>query len=86
MKKHTIGTGLILSIIAGNVYAQDIEKLTLGQKLYENNCGKCHVLHNPESFTSESWLKITARMFPKTNLDKNEQKSVLNYLTNNGKK
>ncbi|WP_107212078.1 hypothetical protein [Photobacterium phosphoreum] len=44
-----------------------------------DNCGLCHVLHNPNQFTSSSWINITNEMFPNTKLNEDEQSKVLKY-------
>ena len=60
-----------------NVSLADLET---GYKLYSSNCGGCHVLHAPSSRSQSDWNKILLKMFPKTELNPEQQELVRQYL------
>lgn len=52
-----------------------------GKQVYENNCAKCHKLHEPSSRTAEQWKPIVDRMQKKARISDEDAASVYNYLT-----
>jgi cytochrome c5 len=56
-------------------------ELAEGKSLYENNCGKCHYLHNTNEFSSNDWKPIVARMLKKAQLDDLQGQKIYNYVT-----
>jgi mono/diheme cytochrome c family protein len=56
--------------------------LQQGRALYLNNCGKCHGLYSPDSFTSGQWKNnIMPSMGPKTSMNSTEKSLVTKYVT-----
>jgi cytochrome c5 len=58
----------------------DLTQLNTGYKLYNENCGKCHVLHNPTEYDESRWTKIVPWMGKKANLQEADQQLILHYL------
>lgn len=57
-----------------------MEDLSRGKTLYENNCGKCHKLHAPQSRGEEAWRKVVPPMAKKAKMDESGADLVLRYL------
>ena len=57
------------------------ENLAQGKNIYENNCGKCHALPNPSSFTDEKWVGIMNWMAPKAKLTAEQTSFAYTYVT-----
>lgn len=57
-----------------------------GKSLYLANCGSCHGLKNPTSYSEDQWNKIVPKMVTYVNgnkankLDLNAEVSILKYL------
>lgn len=58
-------------------------ELMEGKNLFENNCAKCHRLHDPKEFSAEDWKPIVARMQKKAHLDDIAGQKIYNYVTMN---
>lgn len=58
-----------------------LQELKDGRALYINNCGACHNLYTPESFSPAQWNNILASMTPKTNLSPQQIDLVTKYVT-----
>jgi len=56
--------------------------LQQGRTLYINNCGKCHGLYSPDSFTSSQWKNsIMPSMASKTMMNSTDKSLVTKYVT-----
>lgn len=51
-----------------------------GKGLYENNCGKCHGLHNPKDFSAEQWQPILVKMQNYAHLDDAQMAGISDYI------
>lgn len=56
-----------------------------GKNLYESNCAKCHMLHNPTSQNEFAWNEIVPDMVKKSNrkgssIDSTQQDLILKYV------
>ena len=66
---------------------EQVHKVTLtpelaeGKSLYENNCGKCHQLYEPNSYSKENWIPILKSMQIKAEITDAEREKIYNYLT-----
>lgn len=60
---------------------KNAEKLTQGKTIYDNSCGKCHDLPNPEAHTDEQWVGIMKSMAPKAKLNAEQSALVYDYVT-----
>jgi len=58
-----------------------LDELTQGRSLYIDNCGRCHGLYTPESFSSSQWKSIMNQMAPKTRLTSSEITLVSKYVS-----
>jgi cytochrome c5 len=58
----------------------DLVTLQKGYQLYSSHCNNCHGLTAPPRKSMEQWNKILPKMFPKTNLTKEEQEVVKSYI------
>ena len=66
------------------VYTQ--AQLVEGQKLYNDNCGKCHELHEASEFTIHKWGKILPEMTEKAELQKDKSDLLTAWVNTNAKK
>jgi len=57
-----------------------LASLNDGKMHYENNCGKCHTLHSPTSFSADKWRKVVPPMAGKAEVDKNTEDLILQYV------
>ena len=51
-----------------------------GSKVFEQNCGKCHLPRQPKERSDKQWKIITTHMRVRANLTAEESKAVLEYL------
>ncbi|HKI88672.1 MAG TPA: hypothetical protein VKA38_06570 [Draconibacterium sp.] len=58
-----------------------LNELTQGRQLYIDNCGHCHTLFSPDSFTAGQWKSILSVMAPRTPMSAAEVKLVTKYVT-----
>ena len=75
---------------SGSIYIPTVSDVTVtatltelkeGRTLYVNNCGACHGLYSPDSFSSSSWSNILSNMAPRTGLSSADAELVLKYVT-----
>lgn len=52
-----------------------------GAELWSQNCGRCHNLRPPNSFSSTQWDVITLHMRIRANLTAEEYRQIRDYLT-----
>lgn len=57
-----------------------IDSLSLGRKLYINDCGSCHSLYQPERFTKKDWGVIMTAMQKKAKCSDQETAIIMNYI------
>lgn len=62
--------------------AKTTENIAMGKNIYEANCGKCHDLPNPQSFSDEKWVEIMNWMAPKAKLTDEQKAYAYLYVTN----
>lgn len=55
--------------------------LTQGRTLYVNNCGACHGLYSPDSFSATSWKTVLSGMVPRTGLSTANAALVAKYVS-----
>jgi hypothetical protein len=58
-----------------------LAQLQQGRKLFINNCGNCHSVPSPDSYTVVNWKSILSNMVPKTSLSKADAALVSKYVT-----
>ncbi len=51
-----------------------------GHQLYENNCGKCHDLFAPNSYSKKDWVPILASMQKKAKLEDADMVKIKAYV------
>jgi cytochrome c5 len=56
-----------------------------GETLYNQNCGKCHVLHKANEYTAPRWLRIIDKMAPKAHLSETQKTQVVAFVKANAK-
>lgn len=97
MKKNIIGVvtlGLVLFSCSKKAVAPATEvkvtdeakmempaEIAEGKSLYENNCGKCHMLFPASKHDKAGWVKTVDRMAPKAKITDAQKTLVYNYLT-----
>ena len=52
-----------------------------GRTLYISNCGSCHSLALPESYTAAQWRSLLPNMTPRTSLTSAQVTLVTKYVT-----
>ncbi|HRO57578.1 MAG TPA: molybdopterin-dependent oxidoreductase [Burkholderiaceae bacterium] len=57
-----------------------------GEKIFYQRCTVCHGPRDPAQFTEKQWQGITQSMFPRAGLNDEEQKLVMEFLSQNAKK
>lgn len=57
------------------------EELQQGRTLYINNCGACHNLYSPDSYTPTNWQNILSSMVPRTSLSTADADLVYKYVS-----
>jgi len=58
-----------------------LQELQQGRSLYIDNCGSCHGLYNPDSYTPSQWRNIISNMSRNTGLSSSEVQLVTKYVT-----
>lgn len=56
------------------------DKITQGKIIFENSCGKCHDLPDPQRYSSEKWVEIINWMAPKAKITQEQQQLVYQYV------
>lgn len=81
-KKDEITTDTLYVPTASDVTANaTLEELQQGRTLYINNCGACHNLYSPDSYTPSRWQSILSSMVPRTNLSTADASLVSKYVS-----
>jgi mono/diheme cytochrome c family protein len=55
--------------------------LQAGRTLFANNCGRCHSLYSPDSFSAASWKSIVPGMASRAGLSSAQASQVIKYVT-----
>ncbi len=55
--------------------------LQAGRSVYINNCGRCHNLYSPDSYSASSWKTIVPGMASRAGLTAIETTQVTKYVT-----
>ena len=58
-----------------------LAELQQGRTLYSNNCGSCHGLYMPESYSPSQWRTIMGSMAPRTGMSASQVQLVTKYVT-----
>jgi cytochrome c5 len=58
-----------------------LAELQQGRALYVNNCGECHQLYSPDSYSSSQWGSVLNNMAPRTNLTSSQVSLVKKYVS-----
>ncbi len=56
------------------------DEIAQGNKLYQENCGRCHKHKVVTNYTEEEWKKIVPKMAAKSKLDQTDENKVLQYV------
>lgn len=62
------------------------DKLQQGRNLYIKNCGSCHNLYLPSTYTSREWKPILDKMQKPARIDDAQKALIATYLNTNCKK
>ena len=55
--------------------------LQAGRTVFINNCGRCHNLYNPDSYSAANWKTIVPSMASRAGLSATETAQVTKYVT-----
>ncbi len=61
------------------------KQMAEGKLVFENNCGKCHDLHQPAEFKVAAWDKILPQMCRKAKLTAEQAALVRAWVISNAK-
>jgi hypothetical protein len=53
------------------------ERLAEGQKIYMQDCTKCHAMKEPGNYTPDQWEPILLRMFAKAKISDEHEKTLI---------
>ena len=56
------------------------EDIAQGNKLYQENCGRCHKHKVVTNYNEDQWKKIVPKMAAKSKLDETDENKVLQYV------
>ena len=76
----TIETKKSEPIVSTKTITKVSPEIVEGKELYENNCAKCHNLHETSEFSAEEWKPIVARMQKKAHLEDFQAQLIYNYV------
>ena len=80
-KKGGDTSSLYVPTSADATASASLQDLQQGRALYIDNCGSCHGLYNPDSYTPTQWRNILGSMAPKTSMSSAEVQLVTKYVT-----
>jgi hypothetical protein len=81
-KKSSTDTSSLYTPTSADVTSKaSLVDLQQGRTLYINNCGRCHGLYSPDSYTSTQWTGIINNMAGNTSLSASEILLVTKYVT-----
>lgn len=60
--------------------------LAIGQRVFTNQCGKCHDLPDPAKYTAERWDGILRTMIPRAGINRVQEVHVTEYIKTNAAK
>ncbi len=75
------GQSLYIPSIETASDANMIDELTMGRKLYIKQCGSCHNLYTPQTYSGEKWKEEMNEMQHKAKISDHEAELILKYLT-----
>lgn len=75
----TTPTVIVPKVVSAEMTAQ-------GKDLYENRCGKCHILFAPSKFTAERWPAIVKSMQNKARISDEQKEMIIAYVSTHSKK
>jgi hypothetical protein len=80
-KKNADTASLYIPTSADITATATLTELQQGRDLYINNCGKCHGLYSPDTYSSTQWKSIMNSMAPKTGLTAAQALLVTKFVT-----
>ena len=81
-KKDTIAPdSMYVPTVADATATATLAELQQGRTLYVNDCGSCHGLNSPDSYSASNWQGILANMAPRAGLSAANTTLVLKYVT-----
>jgi cytochrome c2 len=57
-----------------------LAELQQGRTLFINNCGACHSLYSPDSYSVSQWKNIISQMAPRTSMTSSQVTLVTKYV------
>ena len=80
-KNSTDTSGLYIPTSSDATANATLQELEQGRALYIDNCGSCHSLFSPDSYTPAQWRSVMNSMAPKTTMSASEILLVTKYVT-----
>ena len=80
-KNSSDTSGLYIPTSSDATANATLQELEQGRALYIDNCGACHSLFSPDSYTPTQWRSILNNMAPKTTMSASEILLVTKYVT-----
>ena len=81
-KKDLGGSGSLYTPTTADVTATaTLADLQQGRALYSSNCGSCHGLYSPDSYSPAQWRSVMGSMSPRTGMSASQALLVTKYVT-----
>lgn len=81
-QKNAIGSSSLYVPTASDVTSTaTLNQLTQGRSIYVNNCGRCHNLYSPDTFTASVWQSVVPNMAARAGLTSAEAVLVYKYVS-----
>ena len=58
-----------------------LAQLQQGRTIFVNNCGRCHGLYSPDSYSASNWQIIVPNMASRAGLSSTDEALVLKYVS-----
>jgi len=82
---NTLSIVLVLLLLMGgsSIFAEEMSKdgnITLGAKLWSENCARCHNMRNPGDLSDQQWITSVYHMRIRAGLTGQETRDILAFL------
>ena len=81
MKPATAYGSLYTPTVLDTTATATLKQLQEGRNLFINNCGNCHNIPVPESYSSSDWRLVLQQMVPRTGMSSAQASLVYKYVT-----
>ena len=79
--KSTSSSSLYTPTSSDATSTATLADLQQGRTLYINNCGRCHGLYSPDTYTPAQWKSVIPNMAANTSMTSSQVTLVTKYVT-----